>query len=54
METLKEKIDYAAERFGFEAISNQLIEESREAAVDRYVVKTNLKIQDMYWRKHKR
>ena len=30
------------------------IEESREAAVDRYVIKTNLKIQDMYWRKHKR
>ena len=30
METLKEKIDYAAERFGFEAISNQLIEEMAE------------------------
>lgn len=30
METLKEKIDYAAERFGFEAISNQLIEEMSE------------------------
>ena len=30
METLKEKIDYAAERFGEEAISNQLIEEMAE------------------------
>lgn len=30
METLKEKIDYAAERFGEEAISNQLIEEMSE------------------------
>ena len=30
METLKEKIDYAAERFGEEAISKQLIEEMSE------------------------
>lgn len=30
MDRLKEKIDYAAERFGFEAISNQLIEEMSE------------------------
>ena len=27
---VKEKIDYAAERFGFDAISNQLIEEMSE------------------------
>lgn len=30
METLKEKIDYAAEQFGAEATSNQLIEEMAE------------------------
>ena len=30
MDRLKEKIDYAAERFGFDAVSNQLIEEMSE------------------------
>ena len=30
MDRLKENIDYAAERFGFEAISNQLVEEMSE------------------------